>query len=156
MVSVCVVAGADICPGASAAAKGPQVPACLRKSGVWKRLLDPLRFPVPPPGHIAPPASFKVISSLGQEHPRAHQPQTLHHPMKTQPKRRQAKTKQPPKTQKASIWLSVDARFTSIQPVTYLCTIYTAVLPATLSPSIMPVPPAGISNPTHRQFLQAA
>lgn len=48
------------------------------------------------------------------------------------------------------------ARFTSIQPVAHLCTIYTAVLSATLSPSIVPVPPAGISNPSHSQLLQAA
>lgn len=38
-VSLCFVAGGEVCPGASIAAKDPQVPGCLKTTKLWKIVL---------------------------------------------------------------------------------------------------------------------
>ena len=129
------------------------MPACLCQSDIWKRLVDPPRFLGPSPAHIVPPASFKVISSLAQEHPRAHQPQALHHPMKTQSKWRQNNNKKKPKHKKpasGSPWM-LALLPSGLSPTSALTTQL-----STLSPSIMPVPlavpvPAGSSRQPEAQ-----
>lgn len=109
---------------------------------IWKLPLGWPHLQVPSPGQSAPIFGFKFTSSLGREHTQAHKPQTLHNPMKTQPKWRQAgkKTKRRRRRRKAQVWLSLGPASLAFGTLPVSAPAGAAVPLATLSPSIPYVP----------------